>query len=431
MYKFNDRNIFVGFVKQLLHTFNLPTIPVIREGMYIVPDNYYIYGTQIIQVGKNKDEQKPMAPFKVDESFSKQKYIVKNEYLYNSKVLWNKHVSGKGRSTTLNNLTLNMTETMPIKNLFYDETTHKFLGNYLRFIRDFKGINLMSLYNCFSNETVLEILPETKDENFIIYKVPVMLGQKYTIALDCSFPVEVSCGFYSNKLLEINTNNLYKTTAKKYNSMSFGSPIVFDSLAEYIPSKEEIEKEKILHMFIKVPVSNKSSVVVLEGVYKTHNNKSICSTSHKEDKANKKLNNFNHLTINFENKATLKSEELNLISPLQLLQINSGIHYPFADRLVEYLTENVITGQDSLTDNFYKVEFALKKQLENSSFIPQGYWDNSYKYYVYDKLILENTLINNFTDVLGYVDKNVEQTIRKEISEYEESSFGLLKKGGK
>jgi hypothetical protein len=113
--------------------------------------------------------------------------------------------------------------------------------------------------------------------------LPVKLFKKYTIAIDSIYPVEMCCGIYGdyqdtrNKFKEI-----YKNTYKRVNSCQFSQPFIYDALAftddgkintliENLIPDDKIElaqNECDLKLFIKLPASNTSTIVVLEGDYR-------------------------------------------------------------------------------------------------------------------------------------------------------------------
>ncbi|MBO7078474.1 MAG: hypothetical protein J6W64_01530 [Bacilli bacterium] len=53
------------------------------------------------------------------------------------------------------------------------------------------------------------------------------------------------------------------------------------------------------------------------------------------------------------------------ITNLQLLQCNTGVNHPFADRLIEYLIGNVITCEDDLEDNIKRIQKIIKLNNKN------------------------------------------------------------------
>lgn len=102
--------------------------------------------------------------------------------------------------------------------------------------------------------------------------------------------------------------------------------------------------------------------------------------------------------------------ELQLITNLQLLQFNTGEQHPFADRLMEYLLGNAITGEDEINDNIKRAQKIIKNQ---NFYTPQiyGAWDNLLGYYLYDYMV--NKKVEQITDgdYLGYVDKDTESSV--------------------
>ena len=128
---------------------------------------------------------------------------------------------------TYNQKILNYTKNLQIQNTIYDSYTHEYLGDYLRFHRDFANINLMPLYNCFSNRACphldlsFEVGTNYKasfktDQTFetALYKyymVPVKFFKNYTIAMDSESSIEVCCCIYDTYY---NTDTDFSNIAK-------------------------------------------------------------------------------------------------------------------------------------------------------------------------------------------------------------------------
>ena len=121
MVKFNSDNIVVGEIKQLLKSFNLPKATVLtgKETSYI-PNRIYIKETKLFRSSLD------------GSSISE---------IEGSSYNWGDEIP-------------NITTNLVVNSNIYDAYTHKYLGNYLRFLRDFKHIDLMSMYNCFNNTIV-------------------------------------------------------------------------------------------------------------------------------------------------------------------------------------------------------------------------------------------------------------------------------------
>lgn len=96
MFNFESQHILTGYIKQLLASFNLPKYINEEEGYIITKDYNYYY---------------------------------------------NKPVK-------------NYTKNLQVQNNIYNSYTHEYLGDYLRFQRDYNHLDLMPLYNCFSNKLV-------------------------------------------------------------------------------------------------------------------------------------------------------------------------------------------------------------------------------------------------------------------------------------
>lgn len=413
----------------------------------------------------------------------------------------------------------------------------------------------MPLYNCFSNRVCSQlklsfdvggatIKFDTSDSKYKIYMVPIKFFQKYTIAIDSGAAVELCCGLYGKYQETADKyTDIAKQTYKCYNNLLFRTPVLYDpteKLNEFLGPADKTElaqREQDLKLFIKVPINNASSIVVLEGDYTAYDDSVVVQTI-KQSNKNKKarafykdnprmlpeayelyeylikpfietielstttpkqrakakqilgdildgrldasifpslavgyysdvlagkipqdeliptapavsadklmylksrlsafrgdsstgtigyneayLNNLsdlkpamlretNKIILNFDG----NYEELltNLITPLQLLRTNTGISYPFADRLVEYLIGNAITPLDEIYDNTVRAKEIVTRNV-NSAALPivnDGIWVSALQAIFYEYINEEYDLNDINHDILGFVDKDVEK----------------------
>ena len=150
------------------------------------------------------------------------------------------------------------------------------------------------------------------------------------------------------------------------------------------------KKEKYLYLVIQLPVSNKSSITVLEGDY---------------------TKTYNTSKLNGEDIESLGDKEVNkiLLSKLSLLMINTKNVYAFSDRLIEYLLLNVIDYQDEISKNTLRAQTYMN--LLTKTGIQPGVFDVKTRYYLFKKYMEENDNIGY--DITGFVDKDMEKFITR------------------
>ncbi len=322
----------------------------------------------------------------------------------------------------------------------YDSTTHYYLGQYLRAIRDIKGIDLMPFYNCYNSTYIKDIKlyssttnsidfkiltdPKHINEDYKLIAIPIKFFKTYTIAVDCTTPYYIMPMIYGNKGI-IKDNLLYdmsKYFGQKCQSSYFNKPYKFkvdlrkfvseisNSLNDYgIKDDDNAYKkiasyEKFLYLLIQLPINNKSSIVVLEGDYTDKKGINIIDTSRPEF-------------------STLSYKQLNnlLLSDLSLLNRNDGNSYAFSDRLIEYLLLNAITSDEDITQNISRIQtYATSLTNQKLNNYPRymmfnntkGVWSNDLRYYLYS-LVMSSKYLKNKYDINGFVDKDVEKIITR------------------
>ena len=419
MLKYNNNHIFTGYLKQLLSSFNLPMCK--------------IYTKEFAEYLEKHGEEDPRV-LKSFDNISDDRLAVHINYLKDNELyqyFWKP--TSKSRQLGLNTaywkrssdiyyssdkFIHGLTRNLHSPGITYDTKTHEYLGDYLRFIRDYYNINLMSLYNCFTDKIYsnvyfnfllnqknqkneqIKVLFDAQEPEYRLYALPVKLFSEYTIAIDCDQGIEMFCGLYKTALdMSAESEDLAARTYQRVHKTLFKQPFIYDKLStKYwsddtdLTSDENGNKtgirtnvftrwdltcrEKDLKLFIKVPVSCRSSITILEGDFRNFND---CLFAPKD--GTWKYSN-NHSVLNFSANIDLNNYAFKPISKLQLLEFNTGESYPFADRLIEYLSGSAITPIDEIPDNIKRVQHVMNQN--KYYFRVDGLWEDKMRNILYD-----------------------------------------------
>lgn len=486
MLTFNNTHLFTGYLKQKLSSVNIPTCKIYTQEF---AEYFAEHGTEDPRIIESVDT--------IAYSDDDKRMAIRVNYLKNNEIcnyFWkydgSKNDLGHSRVEwrTVSSVLYSSEKTIPglTKTLhspgrFYDVKTHEYLGEYLRFMRDYHNINLMSLYNCFNDNICNNIAVDfevgnkkvifnSKNPTYKIYAFPVKLFADYTIAIDSYQGIEIFCGLYNTELdCSTKSIELFKKTYKKIDNAFFNQPILYDRLnVNYWKLEDELRaaksdgtesngqqdaqllnntcisrwdianREQDLKLFIKVPVSCKSSIVALEGDFRTFNNNKyyIAADAESSDSIDTWTYKQNHTIINFAENNQLNAADFTPISKLQLLEFNTKKSYPFADRLIEYLCGSAITPIDAIPDNIKRAQRVMNQN--KYYFDIDGLWEPKMQKIIYDYIInsgpicieddklidkhsgnnpkyygyhekLGHTSKSSLYDVLGYVDKDAEK----------------------
>ena len=401
-----DKNyLFVCQLKELLHDFNLPRINVYTPDTVPRETRLYIKDGWVVRC-----EKVTVTSEGFDCNFKKL-----YEYAYN----WPE---------------VNFTKNLIINSSIYDEYTHEYFGDYLRFLRDYHKVNLMGMYNCFfyqrpnriyhifkdGGKTIYKI--DTDNKNYNYYIVPVKFDQLYTISIDSSLPYELTCILYNNMFINNTPLELVKESLMTVPSSKVKKPFLYSTQFDCV--NEHWRKEKDLKLVLKLPKSVESSITILEGNYK--------------DQA--EVLDFElvpEFIYNTEEKYTVidyKGDEIERIRYLyptvygsknSLLQVNNHNSYPLSERMLEYIIGCVIYPLDGINKNTERVQRSDMIRDYRS----YGMWDDRLRYKIYQSLLKEDKsgswkrekdsegnliyrrYIDNYEDLTGYVDKDVESIL--------------------
>lgn len=319
---------------------------------------------------------------------------------------------------------------------YYDPQTHRFLGEYLRCLKDIYGLNLMPLYNCFDYDSTDKIsltregVVEQEPLKSKVLLIPIKFNKTYTIAIDCDFPVYMKSVFYDGVLLKDSEGdsftNLLQETTKVYNNLRFNNPITYsitndteiqmDLTNITTPEQEEQlrleleeqkkvtdrtlqEYEKYLYLAIQLPKTNSSSIVVIEGDFSNVAYNYVASAEGIDKLSDNQLSNI-------------------FKSNLSLLDSNTGTQIPYADKLIAYLLQYTIDCREEIDDNVANIETKIGYNPPLADFY-KGIWDNDLRYVLYSKYMnLQDIDYIDKVDILGFVDRDIENAVWKGLIHY-------------
>ena len=392
MYKFNNDNIITGYIKQLLHSFNLPKCKVFKT----VEDFKEYYNNIPADI---------VGVFGIVKKYRQDRdyilYLTKSEKINADKVQSIYNIS-EVSVYNYNQKYLNLTTNLSLFNNIYDSNCHKYLGDYLRFIRDYLNINLMSMYNCFSNELLI-------GSKYKYILIPVKHNTKYTLAFTGSKYKYLFT--YKNTLEDIedlfknkdNLNNIQTVTS------SFNKPLLLQSgRGQYSkPSQTNpvytLFNESNYKLVIRVPKTYDKPITVLEGDYTNRKNVFV------PIQANYEGNSYNSVDVD------------RLLNNFELLNYrieSKKVSYPFADRLIEYLTDMVISPIDNISNNIIDAKYKALLRYTDKSQIQKvnvnADFNNIDRLRFLEVMSKTKFKFKNTYDLLGYVDKEIEYCLDDE-----------------
>ena len=402
MLNFNDKNIITGYIKQLLYEFNLPTCKIFNSEEEC--NEYFKKDPQPLEINKSNSVVVIIKNWKENNDY----FIAVDINTLEKREMYRYRY---------NHSYLNLTKNMKIENLIYDSHVHKYLGEYLRFIRDYMGINLMSLYNCYSNE--FEIINDYK-----YYIIPVKYKTDYTLFYKNKSKNPLSYIYTTNKENlndQFNSNKSNTKLNKKEKNLILLTSPVWDSNKEFF-------KEKDLNLVIKIPLTDEFPILVLEGNYNNYENHiDLFNIQSSNLRAN------NNIKINFEKnkdnnyKYLYEKEYSNIFNNniqaynfqlVNMIEKDNYYSYPIADRLIEYLIGNVITNKDKISKNIidakYKLDYRYLTHNKLDAVKKSSSFNIMDRFKMLDTLNINKKLKINKEDLLGYVDKDIESILDDE-----------------
>ncbi len=432
--KFNDNNLSTTFVKSVVTATPLPIYDCIQDGDFIIEGCYYIYHGYLIRCTVSGTLDRRLNDLQPGEAYVN---TDNSTFLVLDSIAFGEYKQNVTRK-----------ETCP--NSYYDNDTHRLLGKYLRMMRSYFGIDLMSMYNVYDGTVIEDMYINSNKEYYLtlakppvskVLWVPIKYNTKYTIYVDSSKPVKICPAFRNNFGIINHIRSRRDNTAKsvfdagydsvhykwyisedlnehtdyagrfdpiKISDIQFKKPYVWDGVK--CDTKDLYDLQNYLGLIIQLDRNNTSSVVVLEG-----------DTSH-ESRMIFNAQNISWLDIQKEEHIpihervprkdrgvqyildALTQKEFNSLfrTPKQLTLINDRNTYAFNEKIISFFVHHVITNMEMIEGNIGAVQEIIPNRNTY-----EDIWDDRIRVDVYNKF-LSNYDVTRF-DVTGYIDAEVER----------------------
>lgn len=289
---------------------------------------------------------------------------------------------------------------------YYDSLTHFYLGEYLRYLRDIKKLDLMSLYNVWGGNIISDIklennttldklnnkltnqikITKLKKDNTLFDLMQVMIkpNTDYTIYIDSNMPVLMtSIAFDKNSILTSEQrNSLVKPNCK------FNQPFIY---RVDIDEKDSIGTTQVLKdylsLMIYIPKQFKNRLI-LEGDY-------------------------TDVSLKLPHKIGSEYQKLTIVPYIEEYLAISKYPKAFSDDLISYLLNYCITDKDEQVENIQRIQeyissvkfLTVFKKWYNKPFI-KGTYEEDMRRWLFDFKQQVNSRNN-----LGFIDRELEQLL--------------------
>ena len=412
MLEFNSRNIISGYIKQLLSSIYLPSCKLFNSEKEL--KEYITSPTQTTSIlpSYNEDLVVIIRNYKPNEDW----FVKVKQDLSTTPFMRYRY----------NHFYLNLSKEIKVDNDLYDSYTHRYLGEYLRFIRDYFDLNLMSMYNCFDNTI------EIKD-NKKYFIIPIKYGKEYSLfSSKNAITYYIDTNYSEGNLKLDNPQNKSKNTSAAciYFEDIHPEPVKIEDTGKPLQENKftNVFRENNLRLIIETDITDDFPIVVLEGNYSNYKSyfSNVQFNYEKDDTTGKYLYENDWIDKSGEShcgystifKANINDSNFQLINQLKL----STDNYPISDRLIEYLFGNVITHLDPISKNIVdaKKKFAYRYQRNEEGQMITPLNSINGKFTIMDRFKMLEAINKNISyksnkeDLLGYVDKDVEAVLDDE-----------------